>query len=202
MASINPKALADGYKNQEQLNTQSIPPKGTYHMVNVALQEKGSEEWPKVRVVALVLAHIEGEGGAIWKGKKTGFDMWANYDNERSLQDMGNLGIACGTVTEWDPENKDQLAKVICGVPYSIKLDNKVREYNGNKMVDIKIIKVGALSPEVKAKYVSDPDWAKISGDPTKRWMEKKAAGGSSGGQDGDPGAQHDPYASESAPPF
>lgn len=173
---INPKEHATSYKTQGQGNSFTVPPSGTYLVVNTKVTRSivGANKTPKLRVRALVLAHVESEGGngtdAV--GKLFSFDVWANWTKPFNVARISHLGIACGQTDSWDPDEPAELVRAITGVPYQMKMVRKESEYNGQTRQDAEPVEVKGIGTDARAKYTKSPDWPKTVGNAAERYED------------------------------
>lgn len=193
---ITPKAHADTYDKQKELSSFSLPPKGTYDVVNVAAQRQLiGQGTPKIRIRAHVLAAVEsgdGNPGAAFVGRTFPLDLWANWEKAANVQRISWLGIACGQTEDWDPDNDADLVKAVTGTPYRITFDIKRGTYQGKPTEDLQVLECKQLGAAAREKYTKAPDWKATVGDPGERMLEEKdftKSGGSGGGSRG--GSKH-----------
>lgn len=204
---ITPKDHAESYKKQEQMGTYAVPPSGTYIVVNtkVSKQIVGVNQTVRYRYRATILQHVESENneGASFVGKSLSFDLWGNFEKTFNVERMSHLGIACGQVEAWDPDDSSGLTKATTGVPYQLKMVRKDREYNGQVRQDCEPSEFKGIGADAKAKWTKSPDWAKTAGNPAERFVDesknppKHKIGGKAPVKDA---GQNDPFKDDDIP--
>lgn len=196
MAKINVRQHTDGYKEQKNFD-RVTPVDGTYDVVNVkyGFQKVGARGTEKCRIITHVLRVVEAQdadGAKAMVGHTFGQDIWWNLFKEGDESQLNyngqrlvNLAIACGCDSEFDPEDRDGLGKLICGTPYRIKIAiESQRGSNGKDFYNVNVSEVKHFNAEGRKKYMSAPDWKKIVGNPAECRMEDQdySTGGKSDG--------------------
>jgi hypothetical protein len=171
MAKINPKQHTETYKEQKAFD-RTVPVSGTFDVVGVKMQwqkvgQKGTE---RLRIVTHVLRVVEAadeEGARKMVGGSFGRDVWWNLykDDGETLSFNGvqlvNAAIACGCSEEFDPDDRDELVKILTGTPYRIKIDVKKGGSDERPFYNVDVIEVKHLSADARKRYTSAPDWNK-----------------------------------------
>jgi hypothetical protein len=191
MVKIVGKNHAEAYKKQEDRGTFEVPPTGTYHVVNTALQRQtmktGTE---RLQVFTHVLACIETENpedmdeGKKWVGKKVQQSMWWDLSKTGNVERLACMATAnaVSPSEEWDTDSDPSCVSALTGVPYQLKIRKKTEEYQGHERHVMDVAATQLLQLDMRKKYMQAPDWKKTVGDPAARMMEKKVFGGGGGG--------------------
>lgn len=185
---IQPKKYQEAYGKQEERGNFEVPPTGTYLVVNTKLQHQkvGDKQTPKVQVFTHILEVVATDDpnelaeAKEWTGQEVQQSLWWDLTKKGNQERVACMGIACGQMDEWDPEDDKQLVKTITGVPYQIKARRKEEEYLGKKRLNFDVMATQAIAQDKRKQFASAPDWIKVIGDPSTRMMEAKA--GKSGG--------------------
>lgn len=171
MAKINPKQHTETYKEQKAFD-RTVPVTGTFDVVGVKMQwqkvgQKGTE---RLRIVTHVLRVVEAadeEGARKMVGGSFGRDVWWNLykDDGTTLsfngQQLVHAAIACGCSEEFDPEDRDELVKILTGTPYRIKIDVKPNKQGDRVFYNVDVVEAKHLSADARKRYTSAPDWSK-----------------------------------------
>ena len=174
---ITGKAYQEQYKTQDERGEFDVPPTGTYHVVNVALQrtrfKTGSE---CVKVFSAVLAVVDSEEPAVaktWIGKKFSSNLWWDLSKPGNAARAACMATACGMSPseEWDSENDSSCVAALTGVPYILKMRRRVESYEGKERKSVDVFATLVLSKEQRKTYASAPDWTKITGAPSERML-------------------------------
>lgn len=178
---IKPKEHKDAYRAQEDRGSFEVPPSGTYLGVNIKLQRQkvGEKQTPVLKVWTRFLSVIETEDPAqmddakTWMGKDVQQSLWWDLTKKGNQERVACMGIACGMMDEWDPNDDKQIVSVITGIPYQIKAQRKEEEYQGKKRINFNVQATQTLSVDKRKEFTSAPDWSKTIGAPADRMLAK-----------------------------
>lgn len=194
---INPDLYSDSYdpKKQETQNSGfTVPVEGVYLVFNTWMKEK---QFPNARkksfgfhIVEAVKAVDNGpslEEMEAFVGTNSSFDMFWDVADKRTQEKIGHLSLACRNRKEFNPDNAEQVAEVLLGVPYYLQL--RIRETTGNNgktYREPQVVMVQHAKAETVKKVVGDPDFESIMPAPEDRiketYVHKGGGGGTKGG--------------------
>lgn len=175
MVKIKVKEHVEGYKDQKAGFDKTIPVDGTYDVANIKMQwqKVGKKATEKLRLIVHVLKVVETadeEGSKKMVGGSFGVDVWWNLYKTPGDPDSGlnfngqrlvNFAIACGCDGEFDPDNKDELVKILTGTPYRIKIKVKVEQGAERDYYNVDDFEVKHLSGDARKKYKEDDAFKK-----------------------------------------
>jgi hypothetical protein len=206
MAKITGKNYADAYKSQEERGSYDVPPTGTYHVVNTALQRKtfARSGAQCIEYTATVLAVVESqdESAKKWVGKTYRASLWMDLSKPRNAEAIGCMGIAHGATGEWDTDSDKDCVASLTGVPYQAKVRRKVEEYDGKQRPVLDVYAVTMIAKDARAKYTDAPDWKKTAGHPSERMQEAKTVGSGNGSSSKRSNGKHEETQVAESDPF
>jgi hypothetical protein len=198
------KNYQEQYNEQKNRGTFSVPPTGTYHVVNKTIQFVVFKTGSKcLRVISHVLGVViapDIEAAKKWIGKTFSQDLWWDLSKPRNQERVALMAIANGESGEWDSDSKADLIRVMTGVPYQLRCINKVNQYEGKDRLVLDVNATERLGKDIISRYSDDPDWRKTIGDPTVRFLDiKDSSGARSNGHQSTP-EESDPFSGSDIP--
>jgi hypothetical protein len=161
----------DPKKHAKKMDLPEIPPEGAYVVVNhkvtrVTIGTGTKKIEYSARILKTADKKKKDPVAEAFIGEDISISYWGDFEKEGNQKRIAYLALANHCENAFDPDDDTELVFATTGVPYVVNL------VHNKKFLDV--ANVVRIPNESLDKYITDPDFPKIIGEPSSRMKDSK----------------------------